>query len=128
MYAVTVDNDNQLVTAQPGSYVWPVVRTVLDLRRGLTCAGINLGCLYYILWNQSNLVLPGGSCNTVGLGGHVLGGGYGLMARQFGVPLRDSNDTICLLPSLFIRFVCLPVFSCLFCASHTPWSLASVGL
>lgn len=39
---------------------------------------------------QSGLIrfgktLPGGSCWTVGLGGHIVGGGYGLLSRQHGL-------------------------------------------
>lgn len=30
-------------------------------------------------------ILPGGSCASVGIGGLVLGGGYGLLARKFGL-------------------------------------------
>ncbi|TQN33218.1 FAD/FMN-containing dehydrogenase [Haloactinospora alba] len=30
-------------------------------------------------------VLPGGSCNTVGAGGHIIGGGFGLFSRQHGL-------------------------------------------
>jgi hypothetical protein len=30
-------------------------------------------------------IVPGGSCGGVGIGGLVLGGGYGLLARQFGL-------------------------------------------
>jgi FAD binding domain-containing protein/berberine-like enzyme len=32
-----------------------------------------------------NKILPGGSCATVGIAGLVLGGGYGLMSRKFGL-------------------------------------------
>ena len=32
-----------------------------------------------------NRIIPGGSCATVGIGGLVLGGGYGLLARKFGL-------------------------------------------
>ncbi|MGW7051458.1 FAD-dependent oxidoreductase [Streptomyces sp. NPDC054887] len=37
------------------------------------------------LYRSTGLALPGGSCYSVGLGGHVSGGGYGLLSRQFGL-------------------------------------------
>ncbi|OEJ41903.1 hypothetical protein BGK70_30605 [Streptomyces agglomeratus] len=37
------------------------------------------------LYRSTGLALPGGSCYSVGLGGHVSGGGYGLLSRYFGL-------------------------------------------
>ncbi|WP_031512135.1 FAD-dependent oxidoreductase [Streptomyces sp. NRRL F-5123] len=37
------------------------------------------------LYRTTGLALPGGSCYSVGLGGHVSGGGYGLLSRLFGL-------------------------------------------
>lgn len=37
------------------------------------------------LYRATGLALPGGSCYSVGLGGHVSGGGYGLLSRLFGL-------------------------------------------
>ncbi|MEU0937533.1 FAD-binding protein [Embleya sp. NPDC005971] len=37
------------------------------------------------LYRATGLALPGGSCYSVGLGGHVSGGGYGLLSRMFGL-------------------------------------------
>ncbi|MET9506736.1 FAD-binding protein [Streptomyces sp. NPDC006622] len=37
------------------------------------------------LYRSTGLALPGGSCNSVGLGGHISGGGYGLLSRLFGL-------------------------------------------
>ncbi|MFI6983493.1 FAD-binding oxidoreductase [Embleya sp. NPDC050154] len=37
------------------------------------------------LYASTGMALPGGSCYSVGLGGHVSGGGYGLLSRLFGL-------------------------------------------
>ncbi|MGC2781555.1 MAG: BBE domain-containing protein [Bradyrhizobium sp.] len=41
--------------------------------------------LYRRLYWQFGLTLPAGSCYSVGLGGHICGGGYGLLSREFGL-------------------------------------------
>jgi hypothetical protein len=41
--------------------------------------------LYRQLYWRYGLTLPAGSCYSVGLGGHICGGGYGLLSRQFGL-------------------------------------------
>lgn len=49
-------------------------------------AGINLGHLYYELWNSTpRMLYPGGSCPTVGLSGLTLGGGQGVVGRKYGL-------------------------------------------
>ncbi|GAA2433169.1 BBE domain-containing protein [Actinomadura vinacea] len=40
---------------------------------------------YSHLYPLSGRALPGGSCYSVGLGGHIPGGGFGLLSRQFGL-------------------------------------------
>lgn len=40
---------------------------------------------YVALYKQAGKTLPGGSCYSVGLGGHITGGGYGLLSRQHGL-------------------------------------------
>ena len=47
-------------------------------------AGVRLIDLYAEL-AQSGLVLPGGSCPTVGIAGLTLGGGFGVLGRKFGL-------------------------------------------
>ncbi|MCP1513770.1 MULTISPECIES: FAD-dependent oxidoreductase [Pseudomonas] len=37
------------------------------------------------LYKRANKTLPSGSCYSVGLGGHICGGGYGLLSRKHGL-------------------------------------------
>lgn len=49
---------------------------------------VNPACTLSQLYDEllpKKKILPGGSCAGVGIGGLVLGGGYGLMARKFGL-------------------------------------------
>ncbi|KZK85213.1 FAD binding domain protein [Pseudovibrio sp. Ad13] len=41
--------------------------------------------MYRMLNNMFDTTLPAGSCYSVGLGGHITGGGYGLFSRAFGL-------------------------------------------
>jgi len=41
--------------------------------------------LYDQLYRQYNVTLPAGSCYSVGAGGHICGGGYGLLSRLHGL-------------------------------------------
>jgi hexose oxidase len=41
--------------------------------------------MYRALYWHFGKTLPAGSCYSVGLGGHICGGGYGLLSRQFGL-------------------------------------------
>lgn len=50
----------------------------------LVGGGAKLGDLNKFL-STKNLAVPVGSCPTVGVSGHVTGGGYGLLARSFGL-------------------------------------------
>jgi hypothetical protein len=47
-------------------------------------AGASLGQVYKAI-APPGLAFPGGSCPTVGVSGHVLGGGYGYLARPYGL-------------------------------------------
>ncbi len=47
-------------------------------------AGASLGQLYQAIAPRG-FAFPGGSCPTVGVSGHMLGGGYGYLARPFGL-------------------------------------------
>ncbi len=48
-------------------------------------AGCTLWDVYTQLYRQYGLTIPGGSCYSVGAGGHICGGGYGLLSRKFGL-------------------------------------------
>jgi FAD/FMN-containing dehydrogenase len=46
--------------------------------------GATLGQAYQELYKLYNVTLPGGTCASVGAGGHITGGGYGLVSRLYG--------------------------------------------
>lgn len=48
-------------------------------------AGTQLGDAYTDLYKRHGVTLPGGSCTTVGAGGHISGGGYGVLSRLHGI-------------------------------------------
>ncbi len=58
--------------------------------------GAMLGEVYSQLYRRYNLTLPGGSCYSVGVGGHLSGGGYGLLTRLQGlsVDLISAIDVL----------------------------------
>ncbi|MGH3830001.1 MAG: FAD-binding oxidoreductase, partial [Pseudonocardiaceae bacterium] len=48
-------------------------------------AGATLFDVYGQLCKRHGVTLPGGSCYSVGAGGHITGGGYGLLSRLYGL-------------------------------------------
>jgi hypothetical protein len=50
-------------------------------------AGAQLGEAYLSLYKRFGVTLPGGSCYTVGAGGHICGGGYGVLSRLHGLSI-----------------------------------------
>lgn len=48
-------------------------------------AGRLLGDNYLDLYRRHNVTIPAGTCYTVGAGGHLSGGGYGLLTRLHGL-------------------------------------------
>ena len=48
-------------------------------------AGATLGQVYSTLFRRWGVTLPGGACYSVGVGGHVTGGGYGHLSRLYGL-------------------------------------------
>ncbi|WP_344099675.1 FAD-binding oxidoreductase [Myceligenerans crystallogenes] len=47
--------------------------------------GATLGRVYETLYRGWGVTLPGGTCPTVGAGGHIAGGGYGALSRLHGL-------------------------------------------
>ncbi|MFJ2814250.1 MULTISPECIES: FAD-binding oxidoreductase [unclassified Streptomyces] len=58
-----------------------------DAARGVYTvgAGARLLNVYDTLYREYGVAVPGGVCYSVGVGGHVLGGGYGLLSRLHGL-------------------------------------------
>jgi FAD/FMN-containing dehydrogenase len=60
-------------------------------------SGATLFNVYETLFKDYNLTLPGGSCYSVGVGGHIVGGGYGLLSRLQGLTsdYLTAVDVVC---------------------------------
>lgn len=53
---------------------------------------------YMALYKTANRVIPGGSCYSVGAGGHISGGGYGLLSRLHGLTVDWLSGVDILVP------------------------------
>lgn len=55
--------------------------------------GATLWNVYTLLFKRYGVTLPAGSCYSVGAGGHITGGGYGLLSRLHGLTV-DVLDAV----------------------------------
>ncbi|KAF9925720.1 hypothetical protein BGZ67_008482 [Mortierella alpina] len=60
---------------------------VVSGKKAKVGAGVRLGPLYYELHKQGGWTINAGTCPTVGIGGHALGGGFGMLGRKYGLML-----------------------------------------
>jgi hypothetical protein len=54
-------------------------------------AGRQLGEIYIDLFKRYGVTIPAGTCYTVGAGGHISGGGYGLLSRLHGLTVDNLS-------------------------------------
>lgn len=69
----------------------------LDLESGTAWVqgGATLGQTYYAISRASNVRgFAAGSCPTVGVGGHISGGGFGFLSRKYGVAADNVVDAL----------------------------------
>lgn len=77
----------------------PMNRVYYDAERKAYCieAGATLWNVIWNLYKEYGKAIPGGSCYSVGAGGHITGGGYGLLSRKHGliVDWLDAVEIVC---------------------------------
>ncbi|KAI3729926.1 hypothetical protein L6452_18599 [Arctium lappa] len=67
----------------------------LDDKTAWVESGATLGELAYWVSQKSNLLgFPNGECTSVGVGGHLSGGGYGVLARKYGLSADNVIDAL----------------------------------
>lgn len=72
-------------------------RVSIDLDSGTAWVqgGATLGQTYYAISQASNVhAFAAGSCPTVGVGGHISGGGFGLLSRKYGLAADNVVDAL----------------------------------
>ncbi|WP_157978879.1 FAD-binding oxidoreductase, partial [Nocardia aurea] len=61
----------------------------ISYNRELRAIEVGAGCrlldVYETLHRRWDVTIPGGHCPTVGVGGHIAGGGFGLLSRRYGL-------------------------------------------
>ena len=70
-------------------------------------SGNNNWNAYVALLNGFGVTLPAGSCYSVGAGGHICGGGYGVLSRLFGLTVDwlTAVDIVCRIGSSDFKVV-----------------------
>ncbi|WP_236795429.1 FAD-binding protein [Amycolatopsis sp. GM8] len=68
-------------------------------------AGTSLGEFYRTAQQRWGITLPGGVCGTVAAGGHIQGGGYGLLSRKYGLTVDHLHGVELVLADGSVRFV-----------------------
>jgi FAD/FMN-containing dehydrogenase len=86
---VSNNDGGVIIDLTPMNAVWRDDATGLHGVEG----GATLWDVYRRLYTEWGVTLPGGSCYSVGIGGHVTGGGYGLLARLHGLTV-DFLDAV----------------------------------
>ncbi|XP_056688991.1 berberine bridge enzyme-like D-1 [Spinacia oleracea] len=78
-------------------------KVVVDLRLKTAWVegGATVGQVYYTIAKQSKGVygFSGGSCSTIGVGGHFLGGGFGFLSRKYGLAADNVMDVLLVGPT-----------------------------
>ncbi|XP_008811406.4 reticuline oxidase-like [Phoenix dactylifera] len=63
-------------------------------------SGATLGEIYYaVAQSNRSLAFSAGSCSTVGSGGHISGGGFGLLSRKYGLSADNVLDAVLIDPA-----------------------------
>lgn len=78
---VSGNHDGVIIDLSPLNSVYEEGETDLFCIEG----GCTLWNVYTQLYKKYDRTIPGGSCYSVGAGGHIIGGGYGLLSRLHGL-------------------------------------------
>jgi hypothetical protein len=92
-------------------------------------SGATLGELYYAIGKVSDrLAFPAGLCPTVGVGGHLSGGGFGMLLRRHGLAADHVVDALLVDRSSTTRliFFLLQLTSNLSDHANRQWRVPSV--